>query len=470
MPATKEYWPLVLENIKNKVSDSSFKAWFSRLEFVNTGNHGRKIIIGVPSAFNKKYIENKFKSELREAISKYYPQVVHIDYKVNQTSEITQFDHPQEPLIDQPNQSQPTQPEPTLSSYLPSKSLSNLNPKYTFENFVVTKNNELAVSVCKSIVEQPGTMYNPIFIHGSVGLGKTHLIQAIGQKMLEAHPSFNIKYITSETFVNQFILAFQKRKMDEFREYYRSVDLLLIDDIQFIASKEATQEVFFHTFNELHQLNKQIIITSDRTPKNLAGIEDRLISRFEWGMVVDIIKPDLESRMAILKDKSERMGLILSDSQCSMIAESIDSNIRELEGVLNKLKAKLQISTNTELSDQEVASLLSISQSESPIKITLDVSTQTPDRILQAVCKLFSITKADVLGTSRQKNIALARQITMWFYKYELDLSYPTIGKLFSGRDHTTAMHGCNKVNKLIDSDPKIAAKIQTVKDLLLHM
>jgi len=470
MPATQEYWPLVLENIKSKVTESSYKAWFSRLEFVSTGNQGRKIIIGVPSAFNKQYIENKFKGELRDAIGKYYPQVVHIDYKVTQTNDTIEMDQPEEIIKTSDSHQTVTRPDPSLSTYLPSKSLSNLNPKYTFDNFVVTKNNELAVSVCKSIVDQPGTMYNPIFIYGSVGLGKTHLIQAIGQKMLETHPSFNIKYITSETFVNQFILAFQKRKMDEFREYYRSVDLLLIDDIQFIASKEATQEVFFHTFNELHQANKQIIITSDRAPKTLVGIEERLVSRFEWGMVVDIVKPDLESRMAILSDKAMRMGVALNPDQCTMIAESIDSNIRELEGVLNKIKAKLQISMQPSLSDEEVALLLNKTQPDNPIRINLDVSTQTPDRILQAVCKLFAISKADVLGSSRQKNIALARQITMWFYKFELDLSYPTIGKMFNGRDHTTVMHGCNKINKLLKTDTKTSNKIQTIKDLLLHM
>lgn len=473
MPATQEYWPLVLNTIKTKVSESSYKAWFSRLEFVSTGNHGTKIIIGVPSTFNKQYIESKFKAELRDAIGKYYPQVVHIDYKVSPEQDIPKHQQTIDELPLNPSSGSEAFEQSTyqLSSYLPNRSLSNLNPKYTFENFVVTKSNELAVSVCKSVVNQPGTLYNPVFLYSSVGLGKTHLIQAIGQKMLETNPRFNIKYITSETFVNQFILAFQKRKMDEFRDYYRTVDLLLIDDIQFIASKEATQEVFFHTFNELHQANKQIIITSDRVPKALGGIEDRLISRFEWGMVVDISKPDLESRIAILKDKAERININLTSKQCIRISESVVSNIRELEGFLNKLKAKLQMTLQNHLSDEELEVLLGVSETSSaPLKIDLNISTQSPDKILQCVCRLFAISKAEVLGDSRAKNISLARQITMWFYKYELDLSYPTIGKMFGDRDHTTIMHGCNKIKKLVESDQKIQSKIQMIKELLVQI
>jgi chromosomal replication initiator protein len=437
MPATRDYWPLVLETLKNRISGSSYKAWFSRLQFVSTGNQGRKLIIGVPSAFNKNYIESKFRAELREAISKYYPQVIHIE---------------------------------KLSTYLPKKSLNNLNPKYTFENFVVTRNNELAVSVCQSVINQPGTLYNPVFIYGGVGLGKTHLIQAVGQKMLEKNPSFNIKYIPCETFVNQFLLAVQKRKMDEFRDYYRTIDLLLVDDIQFIAGKEATQEAFFHTFNELHQLNKQVILTSDRAPKALGGIEERLVSRFEWGMVVDISKPDLEDRIAILQDKTNRLNLLLTPTQIQHIAHKIDSNVRELEGILNRIQAKIRLMPGRDFTDNDLFKIVSDYLGDSPIQIQFNVSSFTPDRVLQAVCKLFGLSKADLLGSSREKNISLARQITFWFYKHELDLSYPTIGKLFGGRDHTTVMHGCNKIETLRQTDRKIQEKLTLVQDILRQL
>jgi chromosomal replication initiator protein len=474
MPATKEYWPLVLETIKNKISTSSFKAWFSRLEFVSTGNQGRKIIIAVPSAFNKQYIESKFHEELKDAIGKYYPQVIHIDYQVKQvideSTKNTQIELPLDTAHHFSNRVEDQSEPVSLSSYLPKKSLNNLNPKYTFDNFVVTKNNELAVSVCQSIVKQPGTIYNPLFIYGSVGLGKTHLIQAIGQKMLENYPSYNIKYIASETFVNQFILAFQKRKMDEFRDYYRSVDLLLIDDIQFIAGKEATQEVFFHTFNELHQTNKQIILTSDRAPKALGGIEDRLISRFEWGMVVDISKPDLEARIAILKDKSERLGINLTTTQLNKISHSIDTNIRELEGLLNKLKAKAQISLQQNFEDSEIEQMLNQFQTQSPIKITMASSNITVDKVIDASCKLFSISKTDLIGSSREKNISLARQIAFWYCKHELEFSYPVIGKLFGNRDHSTIIHGCSKVDKLLKTDLKLQNKLQLLKEQLAQM
>lgn len=473
MPATKEYWPLVLETIKNKISTSSYKAWFSRLEFISTGNQGRKIIISVPSAFNKQYIESKFHDELKDAIGKYYPQVIHIDYQVKQgveeVSRNTQIELPIDTSSQFVNRTEQHEPV-SLSSYLPKKSLNNLNPKYTFDNFVITKNNELAVSVSQSIVKQPGTIYNPLFIYGSVGLGKTHLIQAIGQKMLENYPSYNIKYIASETFVNQFILAFQKRKMDEFRDYYRSVDLLLIDDIQFIAGKEATQEVFFHTFNELHQLNKQIILTSDRAPKALGGIEERLISRFEWGMVVDISKPDLEARIAILKDKSERLGIDLTAFQLNKISNAIDSNIRELEGLLNKLKAKAQISMQQNFDDSEIDQILNQYQNQSPIKITMSSSSVTTDKVIDAACKLFSISKTDMIGSCREKNISLARQIAFWYCKNELEFSYPVIGKIFGGRDHSTIIHGCTKVDKLLKTDLKTQNKLQLLKELLSQM
>jgi chromosomal replication initiator protein len=475
MPATRDYWPLVLENLRTKISGSSYKAWFSRLEFVSTSNQGRKLIIGVPSAFNKNYIESKFKSELRDAISKYYPQVIHIDYEIIQVLQSSPTE-PVQQILEEISHLQgqevdlATNPE-KLSSYLPRKSLNNLNPKYTFENFVITGNNELAVSVCQSVINQPGSLYNPVFIYGGVGLGKTHLIQAVGQKMLEKNPSFNIKYIPCETFVNQFLLALQKRKMDEFREYYRSIDLLLVDDIQFIAGKEATQEGFFHTFNELHQLNKQIILTSDRAPKSLGGIEERLVSRFEWGMVVDISKPDLEDRISILQDKTDRLGLQMSSEQLIFVAARIDSNVRELEGVLNRIQAKLRLMPGQNLTDEILQTMVNDYLGKSPIQIHFPSShNNTPDRILQAVCRLFGLSKADLLGASRQKNIALARQITFWFYKHELDLSYPTIGKLFGGRDHTTVMHGCNKIESLRQTDRKIQEKLALVEQTLLQV
>lgn len=471
MSVTSDYWPLVLDSLKEKVSSSNFKAWFSRVEFVSTTNRGRKITVAVPSDFNKKYIEKKLSKEFRESINKFYPQVIHIEYEVSKEEQeemapVQQILTLEESELEKMQQKE----EKKDSSYLPGKSISNLNPKYTFDNFVITRSNELVANVANGVVKQLGTLYNPLFIHSSVGLGKTHLLQAVGGAVAEQNPSLNIKYLPAETFVNQFILSLQKKEAAKFREYYNSVDVLLIDDIQFIAGKESTQQIFFHLFNELHQQNKQIIITSDKPPKEILGMEERLVSRFEWGMVVDILKPDFEDRVAIIKDKVERMEILLNENQIEKIAKVIDTNVREIEGVLNKIKASMQMIPGRDFTNDDLIKILegyqALNGATGYVSNNLGAPIN-PDKILQAVCKLFTLQKSDILGSSRQKDIALARQLTCWFYKNELDLSYPVIGKLLGGRDHTTIMHGCKKVDKLRETDQKMKEKIQLAKKFL---
>jgi chromosomal replication initiator protein len=314
-----------------------------------------------------------------------------------------------------------------------------------------------------------GKLYNPLFIHSKVGLGKTHLLQAIGNKTLEVKPNYNIKYIPAETFINQWIISLQRKETNYFREYYNSIDLLLIDDIQFFAGKESTQEVFFHIFNYLHQNNKQIVLTSDKPPQDLIGIPERLVSRFNSGMVVDIFPPELEDRLSILKDKVARLNLPLDDQKIFKIAQAINTNIRDLEGVLNKIQARIRLMPHLEFTDQELESLLSVYQGQitNPDLLTKSIDTVTPETILQTVCRLFSIDKSDLLGSSREKNVALARQIAFWLCKHELDLSYPVIGKLFGGRNHTTVMHGYNKIQELLENDHKIKDKIILAKKIL---
>jgi chromosomal replication initiator protein len=285
--------------------------------------------------------------------------------------------------------------------------------------------------------------------------------------MLEKNPGANIKYVPAETFVNQYILSLQKKETAKLREYYNEIDLLLIDDIQFIAGKESTQNIFFHIFNELHQQNKQIVLTSDKDPSTLNGIEDRLISRFKWGMVVDISKPDLEDRIAILSDKLDRAKIKLQEYQITEIAKQIDSNIRDLEGVINKIQARIRLMPGRPFTDEDLNKILGSSVINRPTELNLNIKTSTPETVLLAVCKLFNLEKEDLLGSGRQKNVALARQMAMWFYKNELDLSYPYIGKLFGGRDHTTIMHGCKKIDELNQNDLKVKEKIHLVRDLL---
>jgi chromosomal replication initiator protein len=479
MSAVRDYWPLVLENLRDRVSPSNYKAWFSRLEFVSTAEHGRKLIVGVPSVFNRNYIESKFKGLLKETVGKYYPNVIHLDYKIQaKVIETEPSDIAQTELVSEPDEARASsnsyknkykkhnkpeyQETKSIPSYLPNKSLNNLNPRYSFDNYVVTRCNDFASSVAQSVIKQPGTLYNPVFIYSGVGLGKTHMMQAVGHKILEERPDYNIKYIPAETFINQFILAIQKRQTEQFRDYYRTIDLLLIDDIQFIAGKETTQEAFFHTFNELQQQNKQIILTSDKPPQSLGGIEERLISRFEMGMVVDIQQPDLESRIAIIKDKAERLQLPLQSEHIQYLAESITTNIRDIEGALNKISAKLRI--NPKQADSilsQVVSQRSIDDSEA------GEHKCGPDKILQSVCRFYNVSKAEVLGDRRSKSISTARQITMWFFKHELGFSYPVIGKMIGNRDHTTAMYGSAKVEKTLKKDVMLKQQIEAIKIMM---
>ncbi len=472
MATTFDYWPLVMDSLKTHVSGSNYKAWFSRLEFISTSNQGRKIILGVPSLFNKNYIENRYKTELRDAISKYFPQVIHIDFQINTPSDTSTAEAQQEiisNLQERPRLEDREVAEHNdtnnISSYLPKRNINNLNPKYTFENFVIAEHNEMAVNVAKAVIDQPGTLYSPVFLYGGVGLGKTHLMQAIGQRMLELNPSCNIKYITSETFLNQFQIALRKREMEAFKSFYRSIDLLLIDDIQFLAGKESTQTEFFHTFNTLHQLNKQIILTADKAPNEIKGIEERLLSRFSMGMVVDISQPDLESRIAILNDKIERLGLRLTSDQIQRIAMAVDTNVRELEGVLNKIQGKAMFSPSNEFTDNDLDSLLVHYKRSSQIS-ELGTHMNHTEHVIQSVCKFFSLDKKDLVGPSRQQNIALARQILMWFMKNDLGFSYVAIGKMFGGRDHSTVMHATQKIDKLRASNSQVQEHIAVIKEL----
>jgi len=475
MPATRDYWPLVMENLKQRITPAHYKTWFSRLHFVDVDSQGRKLILSIPSTFNRNYIESKFKQPLREAVSKYYPQVVHIDFEIQKNEEIEEIKQEQDQLnLDSNPSDQPishpsdaplanvTSSEDKTPHYLPKKSLNNLNPRYTFDNYVIGKYNELVANVAKGVIQSPGSLYNPLFIYSSVGLGKTHLIQALGHKMLENRPNFNIKYIPAETFKQQYIAAVQKNEYAKFREYYGQIDLLLIDDIQSMAGNEGTQTVFFHIFNELHQANKQIIITSDKHPKDLYGIDERLTSRFEGGMVIDVPKPDLEDRMAIVKAKIAASDLNLSDILVHRIATVIDTNVRDIEGVLNQIQARTRLLPDREFTLLELEQILT---KRSEI-VTIPVSGQSssPNTILQATARVYGIQIADLLGSKRSKDIAEARQLSMWLIKSMLDYSYPSIGKILGGRDHSTVMHGVSKIEGKVSVDEKMKEKVRLIQ------
>lgn len=335
-----------------------------------------------------------------------------------------------------------------------------LNPKYSFESFVVGKSNEFAHAASLAVAENyedPRKSYsNPLFIYGGVGLGKTHLMHAIGNFIINQDPTKKILYVTSEQFTNELINSIQKNKNEEFRNKYRKVDLLLIDDIQFIADKDRTQEEFFHTFNELHEANKQIVLTSDKPPKEIKSLEERLISRFAWGLVVDIGQPDLETRIAILRSKANVEGFDVSEDVINYIAENVKSNIRELEGALSRVVAYSKL-TSGDISIENTAIVLA-DIFESKKKKVINVKL-----IKEVICKEFDITISDIDSKKRTRQIAYPRQIAMYITRQITDLSLPKIGEEFGGRDHSTVIHAYDKIEKDMQEDPVFKIKVNDI-------
>jgi chromosomal replication initiator protein len=485
MTAAKEYWNLVLVCLQKTLPSTHFNAWFSKLSFVSTENNGVSLVVGTFSKFSQKYIEEKYTQELLEAVNKYYPKVKKLKFVIDEKLSKKEkskpekfYDNSQAISFEVDDKHAKEAPKPTFvidqepqkislvsrNNSITGNHLNNLNPKYTFENFVVTHNNELVNSVAKLVSKQPGTQYNPVFLYSGTGLGKTHILQAIGHKTLEYFPKFNIKYITSESFINQYIEAINNRKMKEFNSYYRSVDLLMIDDIQFIAGKEGTQEAFFHIFNILHQQNKQIIVTSDKHPKNLGGMEQRLVSRFEWGLVVDITKPNYEDRRAVILDKIKRSGLSITEEQINIIARRVQTNYRDIEGILNRIQARFQLLPNTVLSPIELDQILGAFKMTSLINIDFKPKINSPEQLIELVARTLNFKPDQILSTSREKSIMLARQICMYLFKQDLDYCFTAIGSVF-GKSHSTVIHSVEKVEQELKSDSTIRKYIDTIRN-----
>lgn len=333
-----------------------------------------------------------------------------------------------------------------------------LNPRYQFESFIVGKGNELAHAAAMASAANPGESYNPLFIHGGVGLGKTHLLQAIGHHVLKTRPTATVRYVTCERFTNEFIQSVRGGRAKEFKDRYRNVDVLLVDDIQFISGKQGTQEEFFHTFNALHQLNKQIVITSDRFPKDIQALENRLLSRFEWGMMTDISTPDFETRVAILEAKCLGKSYPLSTDILRLVAGTVQSNVRELEGALNKLIAYHQFK-NVPPTAESVQTLL---RSFMP---TVPRRSVTPKRLIEIVTAYYDVVMEELLGKSREKRLAFPRQVAMYLLREEAKCSYPAIGAHVGDRDHTTAMHACNKIISMLEKDEQLKRDIALLRE-----
>ena len=451
-----EIWQAVLAEFELKVSKANFTTWF-RSTGIGSYENGQ-VCICVPNTFTKSWLEKKYHSDIVKILERVTGKPVkRVEYKVENMKNIEEQEcqltaEPSVSSVNTPIYSAPK--NQTLGSKF------GLNPKCTFKHFVVGKGSELAHAAAQATADRPGEAYNPLFIYGGVGLGKTHLLQAIGHKMLENNPQTRILYVSSEKFTNEFVTSIKEGRAKDFKDRYRNVDLLLIDDIQFIGGKEQTQEEFFHTFNELHQQGKQVILTSDRPPKAIPALEERLRSRFEWGMIADISAPDLETRQAILKAKAQEKNFELKDDIFQLIASTIQSNVRELEGALNKVMAYHQLK-NIEPTKESVKSILSSFEAQSMKK------SLTPKELIIVVSEFYDVAIDDLTGKSREKRLANPRQIIMFLLREELKMSYPAIGTELGGRDHTTAMHAHTKIQNGIENDAKLKQEIEAIKQRL---
>jgi len=446
----KDLWQIVLGEVELNTSRANFITWFK-----NTKIYSKKdglVVIGTPNGFTKEWLENKYNKLIFKILRNNSPDIKDIKFIIS-----GEKIKPSEPILDQ-SITAITGDQLNFQELNFNKE-TNLNPKYTFNNFVGGSFNEIAQAAGRAIVKNPGTLYNPLFIYGGVGLGKTHLIQAIGNEITKNNPSKKVKYLSSERYTVELIDALSKKGMDTFKNKYHKIDTLIIDDIQFIAGKEKTQEEFFHTFNALYQKNKQIIITSDRLPKAISTLEERLRSRFEGGMIADIGYPDLETRLAILKNKIKEKKINIPEDVLEYIATNISKNIREIEGALNRIIAYSQI--NNTIPNIETTTKILFQIINSPKKIT------NCKNIIKTVAEFYNITINDLIDRSRKKELVRPRQITMYLIRKELNNSYPSIGEKLGGRDHTTVMYACQKIEKDIQKQDSIIEELNLIKEKL---
>ncbi|MFH1632141.1 MAG: chromosomal replication initiator protein DnaA [bacterium] len=460
---THQLWQATLGELELKLSKAHFTTWFRNTFIANFDES--QVVIGVPNTFTKAWLEKKYHKEILNSIQNIIDKPIKVlTYRVETRTiaPIQILGECDNAELQQARSGDEDLGFTTASLPAPAQAHSKgfINTNYTFDTFVVGKQNELAYAAAQAVAAQPGGTYNPVFVYGDVGLGKTHLLHSIGNEMVSRKKDTRVLYVTCEQFTNDFIQAVRTGKAKEFKDRYRTVDLLLIDDIQFITGKEGTQEEFFHTFNELHNDNKQIVISSDRPPKAIAALEKRLLSRLEWGMLVDIGAPDLETRIAILQIKCQDKGASLDREILHHIASRIQSNVRELEGALNKIIAVHQFKNLTP-SVETVAPILE-SFELSNIKRTVSAK-----QIICTVSEYFDIAISDVLGKSREKRLAFPRQIIMFLLREEMRSSYPSIGSELGGRDHTTAMHAYTKILNQIKEDEQLKRDLDLIKQKL---
>jgi chromosomal replication initiator protein len=442
----KQVWRATLGELQVSLSPANFETWLRDTELVDVDDN--RFRVAVKNPFAKDYLERRYRSLISQTLARVVGYSAHVEFVVSEA-----------PGSSNGSAAQPAQrvevtrqPAESATSYL--------NSRYTFANFIVGSANRLAHAASLSVAERPGHAYNPLFLYGGVGLGKTHLMHAIGNAVVVRFPRKKVVYATSEKFTNEFITSIQQGRIDDFRNRYRKIDLLLVDDIQFIADKERTQEEFFHTFNAIHEDGKQIVISSDRPPKAIASLEERLRSRFEWGLIADLTQPDLETRIAILRAKAEEQAVPIGSDVIEFIARKVVSNIRELEGALNRIVAYASMGAmpiSIELAQAVLSNVL-----YNPKKRVV-----TPERITQAVADYYGVDPEILRGQRRDKSVVIPRHIAMFLMREETDVSLLRIGAELGGRDHSTVLHACDKITRESAENDELRREISALRELI---
>lgn len=457
-----QIWKVVLDQLELRVSQVNFLTWFRNTSIKD--HSGGIVTIEIKNPFAYVWLSKKYRSLILETLQSIDPSISDVKFSVpakgtaqhiikKSARIVAQKSHRAAPKQEHTSDAiGQTRRQVGTSSSIP------LNKKYTFDTFVVGTSNEIAHAACRAVSNRPGEAYNPLFIYGGVGLGKTHLLQAVGNAIVDANPSFVVMYVASEKFANEFVESLQEQTTQQFKKRYRNVDVLIIDDVQFFAGKDKTQEELFYTFNALYSQNKQLILSSDRPPSAIPTLQERLSSRLAAGMIVDIKKPDYETRLAILQEKRDLRGVDIDQEVLIFIAKNIQSNVRDLEGAFN------QVAGHSEFHNEKVT----VEQAKRILKDTLSKpqrKTVNVEEIIAAISSYYNISHTDLCGKSRKKEIVRPRQVAMYLLRKESSMSFPSIGDHFSGRDHTTAMHACEKIEKLIEHDEELSQEVGFLRE-----
>jgi len=449
-------WAAALGELQLGVTKANFETWFKDTSILSEEDD--VYCVAVPNAFAREWLENKYRPQVRQAVQHIVGRTVDVRFVTAPAGASAPPGGRPGPRPGIPPAQASSAPTAAERREMPVSAV--LNPRYAFSTFVVGSNNRLAHAAALSVAERPGHSYNPLFVYGGSGLGKTHLMHAIGNAVMSRHPRKRVAYATSEKFTNEFINSIRGQKQEEFRDRYRRIDVLLIDDIQFIAGKEGTQDEFFHTFNAIHEEGKQIVLSSDRPPKAIASLEERLRSRFEWGLIADISPPDLETRIAILRAKAEAQNVAVPPPVIDFLAQRIVSNIRELEGALTRVVAYATLNAvpvTTELAQQMLQHLL-----QTPRRQTL-----SPDKIVEIVARYYQVPAEQLRGKARDRQIVLPRQVAMYLMREETEAPLLRIGAALGGRDHSTVLHGCEKIEREMQADDDLRREVNSVREML---